>query len=75
MKYTKCLLMLTLAASLGLAGCNSTSSEDTTPSPSTSQIDYKSKLAAALEKDYSNMTAEVASVYEHGEGSEYYLEY
>ena len=75
MKYTKCLLMLTLAASLGLAGCNSTSSEDTTPSPSTSQIDYKSKLAAALEKDYSNMTAEVVSVYEHGEGSEYYLEY
>lgn len=75
MKYTKCLLMLTLAASLGLAGCNSTSSEDTTPSPSTSQIDYKSKLAAALEKDYSNMTAEVVSVYERGEGSEYYLEY
>lgn len=74
MKHNKCLLLLTLVGSMGLVACGGKTS-DPTHSGSDTQVDYKSKLEMALEKDYSNMTVEVVSVYDGGEQSEAYYEY
>ena len=65
------------SSTISSSSTSSTSSESIVDSTSTSssETDYKSKLEKALEKDYSNMTVDVVSVYDGGSQEEYYSEF
>lgn len=81
-------LLFTIIGAFGLVACGETTSNSVSTNPSSpisnstsssgstsSTVDSKSRLEKALEKDYSNMTAEIVSVYDGGELEESYVEY